>query len=173
MEIYVHIFIESLLPDSSKAGQPQESQGANPYLNVLILFLVHPTTLERVQWPLLLDLRLCLSQRQVIGESRQLAHLFWSLLFPFISISIPVRSWDDSSNPLLSFISLTMGFCQSISSDFIKWRSSSDLTWLAGSLPQSLTGARLVIYQSTVALFLQLLSPDLGDFLVTKSFFPW
>lgn len=104
-----------------------------------------------LEWPLLLDLILCLSQRQVIGESRQLAHLFWSLLFPFIFLSIPVRSWDDSSNPLLSFISLTMGFCQSISSDFIKWRSSSDLTWLAGSLPQSLTGARLVIYQSTVA----------------------
>lgn len=60
MEIYVHIFIESLLPDSSKAGQPQESQGVNPYFHV---FLVHPTTLERVQWPLLLDLRLCLSQR--------------------------------------------------------------------------------------------------------------
>ncbi|KAK4412003.1 hypothetical protein Salat_2997100, partial [Sesamum alatum] len=76
-------------PKGSKAGQPQESQGANPYFHVLILFLVHPTTLERVQWPLLLDLRLCLSQRQVIGESRQLAHLFWSLLFPFISISIP------------------------------------------------------------------------------------
>nr|YP_009381839.1 hypothetical protein AEK19_MT1422 [Utricularia reniformis]ART31616.1 hypothetical protein AEK19_MT1422 [Utricularia reniformis] len=29
-------------------------RGANPYLNVLILFLVHPTT--RVQWPLLLQI---------------------------------------------------------------------------------------------------------------------
>lgn len=114
MEIYVHIFIESLLPDSSKAGQPQESQGANPYFHVLILFLVHPTTLERVQWPLLLDLRLCLSRNWRISTAGA------SVLFPFISISIPVRSWDDSSNPLLSFISLTMGFCQSISSDFLK-----------------------------------------------------
>lgn len=112
-----------------------------------------------------LDLRLCLSCNWIISTAGA------SVLFPFIFISIPVRSWDDSSNPLLSFISLTMGFCQSISSDFIKWRLSSDLTcW---SLPQSKTGARLVIYQSTVAFFLQLLSPDLGDFLVTKLIFPW
>lgn len=167
MEIYVHIFIESFLPDSSKAGQPQESQGANPYLNVLILFLVHPTTLERVQWPLLLDLRLCLSQRQVIGESRQLAHLFWSLLFPFISISIRMTP------RILCFLSSLWQWA--FANQYLLTLSNEGRLriWLAGSLPQSKTGARLVIYQSTVAFFLQLLSPDLGDFLVTKFCFPW
>lgn len=91
-----------------------------------------------------------------------------SLLFPFISLFIPVRSWDDSSNPLLSFISLTMGFCQSISSDFIKWRSSSDLTWLAGSLPQPLTGAWLVIYQSTVAFLPPRIESGRADLVISE-----
>lgn len=78
-----------------------------------------------------------------------------SLLNPFLSLFIPVRSWDDSDYPLLSFISLTLlryfVWITFANQYLLTLSNSSDLTWLAGSLPQPLTGAWLVIYQSTVA----------------------